>query len=438
MFSQIKKRLTLFYLGVMTCFLLAFVGTTYIGLTWAIYSTEKQEMLLFLEEEAKEHVILLKNKELLQQTSPVENYREGNGKMFYYAFDNRGSLIDTAQPYQALQSTITGKIAAWDAGYGRVVLFTVNVKDNHALLMMASLPIMTDEERLGTIYVGRDVTGFYQVLKTVFIVLSGVSLVFLLCASIGGYVMAGRAMIPIKKSYKRQQEFVADASHELRTPLSVLMASVDVVQGDDGSNLSSSSQQVLGDMREEIKRMSKILGDMLTLARTDAAVIPILKKRFNLKIVAEKVIRSLQPLASENQVTLSLDGPEEIWLVADQERLDQLLSILVNNAIKYTLPKGQVWIKLAIVAKHSRAIKITVKDTGIGIPVEYQQLIFERFYRVDKVRSRSIGGTGLGLAIAHWTVAAHGGNISVDSQEGKGSTFTVILPQENTDSALPM
>lgn len=431
MFNQIKKRLTLFYLGVMTCFVLAFAGATYVGLTWAVYSTEKQEILLFLEEEAKEHVILLENKELLQQTPPVENYREGNGKMFYYAFDNTGSLINAAKPYQALQSTIAEKIATWNKGYGQVVLFSVNVRNDRTLLMMASLPIMSGDEQLGMIYVGRDVTGFYQVLKTVLIVLAGVSLLFLLCASGGGYVLAERTMIPIQKSYERQREFVADASHELRTPLSVLMASVDVVQGDSDSSLSSSSLQILGDMREEIRRMSKILSDMLTLARADASVIPILKEHFNLRTVAEKVIRSLHPLAGEKQIKLRLDGPEEVWIFADKERLDQLLFILIDNAIKYTSPNGQVWVKLALASKHSREIKLTIQDTGIGIPVEDQELIFERFYRVDKVRSRSIGGTGLGLAIAHWIVATHGGEIVVQSLNGEGSTFTVTLPNEN-------
>lgn len=431
MFNQIKKRLTFFYLGVMTCFVLAFAGATYIGLTWAVYSTEKQEMLLFLEEEAKEHVILLENKELLQQTPLVENYREENGKMFYYAFDNTGNLINAARPYQALQSTIAEKIAAWNKGYNQVILFSVNVRNDRALLMMASLPIMSGEEQLGTIYVGRDVTGFFQVLKTVFIVLAGVSLLFLLCASVAGYVMAGRTMIPIQKSYERQREFVADASHELRTPLSVLMASVDVVQGDSDSNLSPSSLQTLGDMREEIRRMSKILSDMLTLARADASAIPILKEHFNLKTLARKVVRSLQPLAGEKQIKLRLDGPEEVWILADQERLDQLLFILIDNAIKYTSPNGQVSVKLTMAAKHCRKIKLTVQDTGIGISAKDQELIFERFYRVDKVRSRSIGGTGLGLAIAHWIVAAHGGEIAVQSLNGEGSTFTVTLPNEN-------
>lgn len=241
-------------------------------------------------------------------------------------------------------------------------------------------------------------------------------------------MMAGRAIVPIRKSYERQREFVADASHELRTPLSIFMASVDVMQGDKDSVMSPVVKQVISDMKDEIKKMSNIVSDMLTLARADAPI-NIIKERFNLKPVAEQAVRSLCPFAHKKNVAFSMESQDEVWIVADKERISQLLFILLDNAIKYTPAGGKVYVKIAAFESKNRGIILTIKDTGMGIPPEYQELIFERFYRVDKARSREIGGSGLGLSIAKWIVAAHEGEINVHSKVGEGSTFTVTLPQ---------
>ncbi len=427
MFSRIRKRLTFLYSGLMIFFLLTFVGVTYIGLTWAVYSEEKEELLLFAEEEAQEHSIFLQHKELLRQVPPqIEEYR--GGRMFFYAFDNDGILANAAEPYPKLQKSVVEKINTWDVEDGNAALLLPDVDNDKAIVMMASLPVMYGEECLGKIYVGRDITVFYQVLKNVFGILTVISLLFLLLASGGGYVMAGRAIIPIKKSYERQREFVADASHELRTPLSIFMASVDAIQRDKDSSMSPFAEQVLADMKDEIKKMSKIVGDMLTLARSDVEVINLLKEQFNIKDVAEQVIRSLQPLAKKKNIQLCFESQMEHFIFADKERIAQLLLILLDNAIKYTPPTGKVYLGIESSVKKS-GIEIMVKDTGIGIPDKYQKLIFERFYRIDKTRSREIGGTGLGLSIAKWIIVAHGGTVKVNSQEGEGTTFTILLPQ---------
>jgi two-component system sensor histidine kinase CiaH len=429
-FSRIRKRLTVLYSGLMIFFLLTFVAVTYIGLTWAVYSEEKQELLLFAEEEAQEHSIFLQHKELLKeflrQVPQVEEYR--GGRMFYYAYDNDGILANAAEPYPGLQESVVDKINTWDVEDGHVVLLLPDMNNDKSIIMMASLPVMYGEERLGKIYVGRDITVFYHILKNVFGFLTLISLLFFLFASGGGYMMAGRAIIPIKRSYERQREFVADASHELRTPLSIFMASVDAIQRDKDSNMSPFAEQVLDDMKDEIKKMSNIVGDMLTLARSDVGVINLLKEKFNLTDVAEQVIRSLQPLAKKKNIQLCFESKMEHLVFADKERISQLLLILLDNAIKYTPSKGTVYLGIESFVKNS-GIEIIVKDTGIGIPDKYQELIFERFYRVDKTRSREIGGTGLGLSIAKWIIVAHGGTVKVNSQEGEGSIFTISLPQ---------
>lgn len=427
MFSKIRRQLTLLYSGFMFFFLLAFVGIIYSGLTWAVYSEEKQEMLLFAEEEAQEHSVILRNRELLQQMGKVENYR--GGRMFFYAFDNNGELANSSEVYPEFQKAVREKINEWNVEDGGVVITIAERNGRDAILMMSSLPVMIDDERLGTVYVGRDVTEFYKLLKNLFIAMMLISLLFLLFASGGGYMMAGRAIIPIRKSYERQREFVADASHELRTPLSIFMASVDVIQGDKDSDMSPVVKQVISDMKDEIKKMSNIVSDMLTLAHADAAPIHIIKERFNLKPVAEQAVRSLCLFAHKKNVEFSMEIQGDVWIVADKERISQLLFILLDNAIKYTPAGGKVYVGIADFESKSRGIILTIKDTGMGIPPEYQELIFERFYRVDKARSREIGGSGLGLSIAKWIVAAHEGEIKVRSKVGEGSTFTVTLPQ---------
>jgi two-component system sensor histidine kinase CiaH len=427
MFSKIRRQLTLLYSGFMVFFLLTFVGIIYSGLTWAVYSEEKQEMLLFAEEEAQEHSVILRNRELLQQMGKVENYR--GGRMFFYAFDNNGELANSSEAYPEFQKAVRQKINEWNVEDGGVVITIAERNGRDAILMMSSLPVMIGDERLGTVYVGRDVTEFYKLLKNLFIAMMLISLLFLLLASGGGYMMAGRAIIPIKKSYERQREFVADASHELRTPLSIFMASVDVIQGDKDSDMSPVVKQVISDMKNEIKKMSNIVSDMLTLARADAAPIHIIKEKFSLRPVAEQAVRSLYSFATKKDVELNMESPDEIWIVADKERISQLLFILLDNAIKYTPAGGKVYVGIAASENKNRGLTITIKDTGMGIPPEYYELIFERFYRVDKARSREIGGSGLGLAIAKWIITAHEGEIKVSSKVGEGSTFTVNLPQ---------
>jgi two-component system sensor histidine kinase CiaH len=426
MFSKIRRQLTFLYSGFMVFFLLSFVAIIYIGLTWAVYSEEKQEMLLFAEEEAQEHSVILRHKELLHQMETVENYR--GGRMFFYAFDNNGNLADSSEAYPEFQKAVREKINEWNVEDGGVVITIAERNGSDAILMLSSLPVMLDEERLGTVYVGRDVTEFYKMLKNLFIAIMVISVLFLLFASGGGYMMAGRAIIPIKKSYERQRQFIADASHELRTPLSIFMASVDVIQGDKDSNMSPVVKQVISDMKDEIKKMSKIVSDMLTLAHADDAPINIIKEGFNLMPVAEQAVRSLCSFANQKNVRLFIESQEDIFIVADKERIGQLLLILLDNAIKYTPAEGKVYVEIDASEKKNRGITLMIKDTGIGIPPADQELIFERFYRVDKARSKAIEGSGLGLSIAKWIVGAHGGEIKVSSKVGEGSTFTVILP----------
>ncbi|MDF2876075.1 MAG: integral rane sensor signal transduction histidine kinase [Sporomusa sp.] len=431
MFAHIRNRLTMLYSGIMVLFLLTFIITSYVGLIWVLYHEEQYDVQAITEEEAREHVLILKQKqaEILprSQEDPAEyNIEE---KIFYYVFDSNGKQVLQDEPVNELRTEVLDAIQKWNEQDGKASLKIFSLANGEsAFVMMCSKKISDGSQVLGSIFVGEDLTAYYQMLKKLMEILLAVAILFLLIAAFIGHTLAGRTIIPIRQSFMRQRQFAADASHELRTPLSVLMTSVDAVQTDDESSLSSFSSQVLVDMKSEIKRMSKLVSDLLILARGDAGVTTMHKERFNLYSVTEQVIRILQTAAMEKNIRLELSGSNNIFVVADQERMKQLLLILIDNAIKYTSAGGKVTLLIKMVHGLKQGVNIIVQDSGVGIPQEQQHLIFERFYRIDKVRSREEGGTGLGLSIAKWIAEAHGGTISIDSAPGKGSTFIVTFP----------
>lgn len=427
MFAEIRNRLTQLYVVVMTVFLISFIVVSYTGILWVLHREEQQDIRTIAEEEAREHVMLLKRKEVA--SSVAQNADNDGEKIFFYVFDKDGQLVDREDPEEKMRSKVEAIIANWKIPDGEGKIQKFYVADNErTIIIMCSMTIYDGQEVLGRVFVGEDITSYYQLLKSLLIVLVVVAILFIAAAAFVGHLLAGRAIVPIKQSFARQREFVADASHELRTPLSILLTSVDVVQTDDGNRLSAFSIQVLDDMKSEVRRMSKMVGDLLTLARADAGVSNVMKEKFDLITVSEQIIRSFQLVADEKGVALELDYQTPISVFADKERLSQLLLILIDNAIKYTSAGGQVKTELRTITGSKPTVSITVQDTGVGIPDEHKKLIFDRFYRIDKARSREEGGSGIGLSIAKWIVDAHGGTIKVESTPGQGSSFVIQLP----------
>jgi two-component sensor histidine kinase len=430
MFTKIRNGLTLRYSIVMMLLMMAFIVVSSTGLLWILYREEQQDLRSFTEEEAREQAAMYKEKIAFFQleTKEAENV-DTDGKIFYYVFDTNGQQAAAAEPARGIRTGVLTIIHNWNAQDGEVKLRKFYLPNgDRAVVMLCSMKIYDGPQELGTVFVGEDISSYYHMLKMLLIMMVVISILFLVIAAFAGHLLAGRAIIPIKQAFSRQREFVADASHELRTPLSILLTSVDAVQTDDDQNLSPFSTQVLDDMKNEIRRMTKIVTDLLTLARADAGATNIMKEKFDLAIVAEQVFRSLQPLAVVKGITLEMAGDATIPILADRERINQLLLILVDNAIKYTPAGGRVGVLLTTAAAPKPCVMITVHDTGVGIPETQRNLIFERFYRVDKARSREEGGTGLGLSIAKWIVDVHSGKIKVESAPGGGSSFVVTLP----------
>jgi heavy metal sensor kinase len=227
----------------------------------------------------------------------------------------------------------------------------------------------------------------------------------------------------LDKAFQRQKQFTSDASHELRTPLAVIEAeSTLALQKERPAN---DYRQSLETISQEATQMSSLIEQLLTLARADAG-----KEQWNFtKVNLGKLITNLsadaEVLCQEKGLSFQLGQTQDLVVKGDEARLRGLFMNLLDNAIRYTPAPGTISVSIR---REGQMAVAAVKDTGIGIPAEDIPFIFERFYRVDKSRSRAEGGTGLGLAICKHIAEAHGGKIEVESQVGAGSTFSVSLP----------
>ncbi len=223
-----------------------------------------------------------------------------------------------------------------------------------------------------------------------------------------------------------RSQFVSNASHELKTPLTTMKILLENVlyQPDMPREMQ---EEFLGDMNHEIDRLSNVVGDLLTLSRMDSHKMELHWKRVNLSETVNETIHLLLPQADRRGQHLESRVTPGILMNGDASKLSQIVYNLTENALKYTGDGGRIVVTL--VERGKNAI-LTVRDNGIGIPAEDVGHIFERFYRVDKARSRETGGTGLGLSIVRQLIQLHGGEITVSSRQGEGSEFTVRLPLE--------
>jgi signal transduction histidine kinase len=228
----------------------------------------------------------------------------------------------------------------------------------------------------------------------------------------------------LETSFGALRRFTADASHELRTPLTVIRANVERAM-----NTSQSSHEhavALEEALQQVSRMTGLVESLLTLARADEGRFEVVREPVALEPLVREVAETAAILGEEKEISVTLPLMQPVTVLGDAERLRQLLLNLATNAVKYT-PKGGS-VEVALESRHDEAI-VSVKDDGIGIAAADLPFIFERFWRVDRARTRSEGGgSGLGLAISQWIAQAHEGRIDVVSRLGRGSTFTIILP----------
>jgi signal transduction histidine kinase len=232
-----------------------------------------------------------------------------------------------------------------------------------------------------------------------------------------------RMLARLEKSFDTQKRFIADASHELRTPLTAIKGNADLM------TIAPAEEKdiCLTAIRREAERMSRLVSDLLLLAEADVAEQPVHMQPVNLASVVDDVYASTLLMAGDG-VEVMLERNDPVLVLADADRVKQLILNLADNAVKFTPAGGAVSLSLKAEPEGAR---IEVSDSGVGISREDQEAIFERFYRAESSRTKR--GSGLGLSICSWIVEAHGGSISVRSEPGKGSTFTVTLPNRIPD-----
>jgi len=229
----------------------------------------------------------------------------------------------------------------------------------------------------------------------------------------------------LEKSFRRIRQFSGDASHELRTPLTILRGETEVTLR--WAKTTDEFRDMLRSNMEEIDRMERIIESLLTLAKSEVGELTLEMKQLSLSDMVQELYLQSRILCEAKQIKVEMDlkVEQEVRIRGDELRLRQMFLNLISNAIKYTPDGGELKI---VLAQEDDLAVVDIVDSGIGMHAEHLAHIFDRFYRVDKARNRMDGGTGLGLAIVKWIAEAHGGSISVTSEVGKGSSFSVRLP----------
>jgi heavy metal sensor kinase len=448
--KSIRFRLTIWYLAVLVGLLLLFGMMAYFMLSHSLYQSLDNS--------------LMTNALALEDSLDIEN--------------GQVNLGDTEQPGElVLVYGVDGSLLqglSWGVEVPHVDTLVAQALESHASFLTAQtasgqgirlyVAPFSDQPGISAIVVGRSTEGVTDVLGNFETILIIAGLATLALAGGGGFFMARRVLKPVERirqtaeeigerdlsrrievagkdelgrlastlnqmigrleaAFSRQRQFTADASHELRTPLAIVQAE---------STLSLRKKRTLDDYRKSLElisqeagHMSAIVGKLLHLARIDAGKDQVKFERINLKELLTDLSSDIEVLAREKGIEFKLAPLEDLTVEGDKLKLEQLFMNLLENAIKYTPSGGSI---SASIVRGDKTAVIAIKDTGIGISKEHIPHLFERFYRVDKARSRAEGGAGLGLAICKHIAEVHHGKIEVESQVDKGSTFSVFIP----------
>lgn len=419
MFDKLRLKLTIIYTGIFSLLVVMIVTGCIILLGHSVLTHEKQEMRELIIHEGEEFVA---SGELPVSKHSIEVGRE----LAYMLQPGSDMLLHDQVNGSPVGQQLLALRSEWPQHDRKVKWVTLrDANDRLWIYLIGRDQILDGNAIVATLYMFKDLSDYYYEEKGEILWLLLMSLFFICCGAGVGYYLAGRSIKPIREMFKRQREFVADASHELRTPLTVMGIAAEGMEGDTDSNFSEFTVDTLKTMRIEIKRMNNLVAALLSLARNDAGAGDLKLEQVNFNVLFEQTLGTLSMLAEQKGLKLEQRLAQErliIW--GDRMRLEQLLTILVDNAIKYSA-RGTVTVSAL---RQNRQLVIKVEDEGIGIDTQDIERIFERFYRVDKARTRAEGGFGLGLPIAKLIVEQHQGTIEVESKKNGGSSFIVKLP----------
>ncbi|MFS0783638.1 sensor histidine kinase [Bacillus sp. 1P06AnD] len=276
-----------------------------------------------------------------------------------------------------------------------------------------------------TVQLVRNVNSEQEMIQRVGLVLTVGTLIGGIMAIVAGFYLAGVALVPIKEAWNKQQQFVSDASHELRTPLAVIQSRADLLLRTPAATVEDKALEI-SIISKEIRRLTKLVNHLLLLARADTERVNINKAEFDTIHLLNEVLENYSELAEMQGKTVKLNTREQsLMMKGDEERIHQLIVILLDNALKFTDEGGEITV---LCKKSNNSIDLSVADNGSGIAKEDIPYIFDRFYQGEKSRTMN-EGTGLGLSIGKWIVDQHNGKIKVNSEEGKGTIFKVSFPK---------
>ena len=408
MFQKLRLRLTMINVLVMALLLLVFVIGTFVAMREQLFNQSQQLMQIMASEAGSGSVV------------DPRTHNKHLTKYFYLKTDVSGKLTESSLDLPVATDKLGPLV--YETFHRPNPKGEVEFQDETYAYLRAPL-----KESSGFVISFVDLHQDREILGELLISLTIGGLICLVLAYYGSRFMADRAMAPIRKSWKRQQDFVADASHELRTPLTVVQVNLELVKGNLEETVASQSKWLDYSLLET-KRMTKLVDDLLFLARADSQQQALEKKHFSLNETLRAVVESFKLLAETQGIFLESSLDSEVTYWGDEFRIKQLMIILLDNALKYTPSGGKVALGLI---NRTTFVEITVNDNGEGIEAEHLSKIFERFYRVDKARSKQKEGTGLGLAIADWIIQSHHGQVRVVSSPGEGTTFIISLPHQS-------
>ncbi|HEX6109363.1 MAG TPA: ATP-binding protein [Ktedonobacteraceae bacterium] len=440
LFQGLRIRLTLWYCGVLGAALVLFSVALYVGVQYFLLTPVEADTAGHAHAHVEQWLTFLPDRACSSFT-PRGQFGPPPGQGFpmlemVACFDQNGSLLPNNTTASLPPAFLTNTLAksalqtdqpATDNVEGGV---TVGRIYRYAL----AVPNPTGSGHLGVVLIGESIQTQETALSLLLLLLLGVGGVALLGAGGGGLFLANRALAPARLAWTNQQRFIADASHELRTPLTLLRADAEVLLR-SRERLGAEDAALLEDIVAEAKHMARLSNNMLTLARLDTRSSHREHEVVNLTELAIVGARRVHALADETEIGMQVEAHEAAVVIGDPALLEQAVLALLDNAIKYNRRGGRVIVRTAV---QDELALLEVCDTGIGIAAEHLPHLGERFYRVDKARSRQAGGTGLGLSIVRSIADVHGGQLALTSTPKQGTRVTLTLPLAQGTSPEPL
>jgi signal transduction histidine kinase len=438
-FSGLRSRLTLWYSGVLAVALVLFGIGLYFGVQQVLLTGVNRDLANYAQQRVEQ---LQHGDADFSCSSPALSSSEHSGPSQQYGpipvmaacYNQAGILILDDGTYQLPAAFLDNSLAQTALQSGHAVTDIVEVGGTTGrIYRYATVTYVPYLRQSLVIQVAESVEPEESALQVLLTLLLIGALAILLLAGVGGYFLANRALIPARLAFTRQQQFIADASHELRTPLTLLRADAEVLLYDK-ERLGTEDAMLLENITTEANHMSTLLSSMLTLARLDAGKQHQEYEVVRLDELARAGVQRVSAFAGQLGVTLHVETSGAATVIGDPMLLEQALLVVLDNAVKYNQRGGSVILRTS---SSDEQACLDVADTGIGIPAEHLPHLGERFYRVDKARSRAAGGNGLGLSIARHILTIHGGALTLTSTPGQGTMVTFALPAAKGASVLP-